>query len=307
MNIAIIGSGVAGLACARRLNDAGLTPVIFDKGRGIGGRVATRRAEDGLQFDHGAQMIQHCTAAFQEVLAQAQSDGFVAEWHDDQSPSAYVGTPGMTGFAKYLGQGLDLHQATEITALTREAGGWSLHADTPLGLFDRVVCTAPAPQTAILTAGALTQSLDAVTYDPGLTLMVALTRTIDAPVTQTNPTDAFAWIARDSAKPGRPMQTCWVVQASADWSAAHLEMSKDEIAALMLALFLDLYNLHASEVAYATAHRWRYALVTKPLGQSFVTSLDGGLYACGDWCLGPRIEHAWQSGTATADDILRSV
>ena len=53
--IAVIGSGIAGLACARRLSDAGYAPILFDKGRGIGGRLATRRTPDGRQFDHGAQ------------------------------------------------------------------------------------------------------------------------------------------------------------------------------------------------------------------------------------------------------------
>jgi len=52
-DIIIIGAGIAGLACARPLADAGLHVIIIDKGRGIGGRVATRRADD-LRFDHGA-------------------------------------------------------------------------------------------------------------------------------------------------------------------------------------------------------------------------------------------------------------
>ena len=52
----IIGSGSAGLACARTLAAAGLGPVVLDKGRGIGGRLATRRV-GAMQFDHGAQYV----------------------------------------------------------------------------------------------------------------------------------------------------------------------------------------------------------------------------------------------------------
>ena len=54
--IAIIGAGIAGLACARNLAQAGVQAVVFDKGRGIGGRVATRRAGN-LRFDHGAPYV----------------------------------------------------------------------------------------------------------------------------------------------------------------------------------------------------------------------------------------------------------
>ena len=53
--VIIIGAGMAGLACARRLADAGVIPVVLDKGRGIGGRAATRRAGE-WQFDHGRNM-----------------------------------------------------------------------------------------------------------------------------------------------------------------------------------------------------------------------------------------------------------
>lgn len=306
MKIAIIGSGMSGLACANRLAQAGMAPTVFDKGRGIGGRMATRRADGGFQFDHGAQIIPCDSAGFQALLDDARASGHVADWNTSDGASHAVGTPGMMALAKSLATDLDLHQTTEITSVTRSAAGWDLTADQSLGTFDRVVCTAPVPQTIKLVGGALTEPLDCVTYAPSLTLMVALNRRIDAPATQTNPTDALAWIAHDSAKPGRSTENCWVAQASADWSATHLELDKDEIATRMLDLFLTHHRLDASDVAFATGHRWRYALVTEPLGQPYVKSHNGTLYAGGDWCLGPRIEHAWQSGTSIADDILRA-
>ena len=306
MKIAIIGSGVSGLACAARLAKAGLTPTVFDKGRGIGGRMATRRAESGFQFDHGAQMIPCQNESFRAVLDAAKAAGHVADWTTGDGGLKPVGTPGMTALAKFLAQGLDLQQGTEIRTVARTSEGWELSADHLLGTFDRVVCTAPVPQAIKLVGHALSDPFDHVSYAPSLTLMVALNHPLDAPDTQSAPNEALAWIAHDSAKPGRQTQNCWVAQAGADWSATHLELTKDEIATLMLDLFLTRHGLGAPDVAYATAHRWRYALVTKPLGQAFVTSADGTLYAGGDWCFGPNIEHAWQSGTAIANDILRA-
>lgn len=306
MTIAIIGSGMSGLACAARLAAAGRGVTLFDKGRGIGGRMATRRAEGGFQFDHGAQVITGESAEFLAMIEAARRVRAVADWQDGQGRTHPVGTPGMTALAKFLAQGLTVHQGTEITSVTRDADGWRLSSDQPLGTFSQVICTVPAPQAMRLLGDALTDTVDKAVYAPSLTLMVALHRRIDAPRTQTNPTNALAWIAHDGSKPGRPSQTCWVAQATPDWSVTHLELSKDEIAARMLDLFLTHHGLDATDVAYATAHRWRYALVKNPLGQPFVTSPDGTLYAGGDWCLGPRIEHAWLSGTAIADDILHS-
>ncbi|MEO0944486.1 MAG: FAD-dependent oxidoreductase, partial [Pseudomonadota bacterium] len=67
-DIVIIGAGMAGIACARSLRAAGVPVRLIDKGRGIGGRVATRRAEvaDALvTFDHGAQYLDQSEAAAQ--------------------------------------------------------------------------------------------------------------------------------------------------------------------------------------------------------------------------------------------------
>jgi predicted NAD/FAD-dependent oxidoreductase len=57
-------------------------------------------------------------------------------------------------------------------------------------------------------------------------------------------------------------------------------------------------------VIHAAAHRWRYARVTAPLGQPFLRDASGSLYLGGDWCIGPRVEAAWTSGAAIADDLL---
>ena len=48
-HIAVIGAGMAGLSCARHLQEAGCRVTVFDKARGPGGRMSTRRG-DGWQI-----------------------------------------------------------------------------------------------------------------------------------------------------------------------------------------------------------------------------------------------------------------
>ena len=60
MRIAIVGAGLAGLSCAQALRAGGADVQLFDKGRGVGGRMATRRVDTPLgpaTFDHGAQFL----------------------------------------------------------------------------------------------------------------------------------------------------------------------------------------------------------------------------------------------------------
>jgi predicted NAD/FAD-dependent oxidoreductase len=149
---------------------------VFDKGRGIGGRLATRREAAGLQFDHGAQYVTARGEGFGSVLRRMQDAGAAAPWANGSGRPHVVGTPGMTALAKHLGRGLDLHLGTEVSGLRREDGAWTLQVGGEPRRFDRVVLTAPAPQAAALLGAdhPLADALAQVRLDPCLTLMAAM-------------------------------------------------------------------------------------------------------------------------------------
>jgi hypothetical protein len=268
--------------------------------------VATRRAGD-LQFDHGAQYVKAHGAVFASVLDTLENAGTLAGWADGTGRTHMVGVPGMSALPKALGVGLDIRQNTQVMHLVPDAGGWLLHlADSTLPAA-KVVITVPAPQVASLLGAdhPLVASLGAVNMAPCLTLMAA----VPGPalfLTRKDPDDPLSWIAQDSAKPGRPQGhgTQWVAQAGTAFSMAHLEDDPATLTAHMLPLLCDRLGAPLAAVTHASTHRWRYARVTQALGQQFLRSDDASLYLGGDWCLGARIEAAWDSGTAIATDLL---
>ena len=306
--VVVIGAGMAGLACARRLADAGLRPLVLDKGRGIGGRLATRRATlpvGAVTFDHGAQYLTVRDPGFVGVIDALAAQGVAAQWKGGDRPR-WVGTPGMSALPRALAHGLEVRQGVEVRAIRRGDTGWTVHTDTEVVSARAVVATVPAPQVAALvgTDHALVPGLAEVRLAPCLTLMAAFAadtpRAFDA---EARDDDPLAWIACDATKPGRPAAAqTWVAQAAPDWSARYLEDDRPAIADRMLPLLAARLGLSAGDVLHAAAHRWRYARVTAPLGQPFLH--DRGLWLGGDWCLGARVEAAWISGTAIANDLL---
>ena len=58
-----------------------------------------------------------------------------------------------------------------------------------------------------------------------------------------------------------------------------------------------------SEILFS--HRWRYAFTESPLGQPCLWDAELSLGVCGDWCLGRRVEDAWQSGADLAVRMLK--
>ncbi len=115
MRIAVIGAGLAGLTAARTLSKAAHEVTVFDKSRGLGGRLATRRTEAG-GIDHGAPWL-NAGGDFADVLSGLAEAGAAAR-HDD----AWVGLPGMSGLVRPLADGLDIRTGGRGLGARRRGG-----------------------------------------------------------------------------------------------------------------------------------------------------------------------------------------
>ena len=133
---------MAGLSCARRLAEAGIQSTILDKGRGLGGRLATRRTDNGLQFDHGAQYVTGRDASFRSLLAEMEEAGCCGRWTVEGKERA-VGAPGMNTMAKHLARGLEIRQRAEVSGLRQTANGWEVSIAGQRMHFARTRCDHP--------------------------------------------------------------------------------------------------------------------------------------------------------------------
>jgi renalase len=306
-SVAIIGAGVAGLACARLLQQAGARVALIDKSRGVGGRMATRRVE-ALQFDHGAQYFTARGPAFSGLLDDLRAQGAADRWFDE----SFVGAPGMSGAPRAMAAGLEIITGRQIDALERVGAHWRVRdAAGPVAAsfgdaFDALALAVPAPQAVPLLKSARLACDGAARalYAPCWALILAFEGRSDTPSRMKPDDPVIAWIARDSDKPGRPQaRETWVVHAAPDWSRDNLERSPEEAGALLLARFRALTGV-AQEPSYMTAHRWRYALVEQSAGLDDLWDAQARVGACGDWRLGPRVECAFDSGQALARAII---
>ena len=315
MTIAIIGAGMAGLACAEALAERGRAVRLFDKGRGPGGRMSTRRVEvDGttLSFDHGAQYATARDPAFVARMERWAAEGHAARW-PEAGPDAWVGTPGMNALVKAMAADHPVRWGTRVERIERPADGWRLIGEgLDEGGFDAVVIAVPAEQVAALArphAPALAERAEASHSQPCWTVMVAFAEPLVGPDIR-RPGAGLAdggplgWAARDSAKPGRSAGAdCWVLQATPAWSTTHLEAERDAIVPALLTALEESGTGPLPEPLTATAHRWRYAkaAATAAPTDPCLWLPDLALGACGDWLSGPRVESAWLSGRALGE------
>ncbi len=320
-SVGIIGAGVAGLTCARLLADCGIRVTLLDKGRRAGGRLATRHT-DGWQFDHGAQFFTARDPAFRAQVDDWRARGLAAPWEarfvtlardgitrPADPAERLVGVPGMQALAADLARDLDVRSDVRIARLGFTDAAWHLYGDdgADAGGFDYVVIAIPAPQAAALVEGT-TLALDAraILMAPCWTLLVGYEHRLATDFDGAFVREAsVAWAARDSSKPGRPARDTWVLQASPEWSMAHLEDSPDAVRDAIVADFAALTRLEAARSwSFAAAHRWRFALATLQRREPFLFDHDLRIGLCGDWCGGARVEGAFLSGRAMARRLL---
>lgn len=309
MRIAIVGAGMAGLACAEKLVAAGREVVLLDKGRAAGGRMSTRRLatpRGEAAFDHGAQYLTARDPAFRARLERWREAGLVARW-PAAGEDAWVGVPGMNAPVRAMAAPLGVRWEARVERLSRGEDGWHLGGEgIEEGPFGAVLVAVPAEQAAELLApcdAGMAARAAATPSDPCWTAMAAFAERLPIEGDVIRDAGPIGWAARNSAKPGRAGPESWVIQAGPAWSRENLERGRDEVAGELAFMLANSCGFAPLSPISLSAHRWRYAR-SGAAGEGRLWDPAARLGACGDWLLGPRVECAWLSGDRLAEAVL---
>lgn len=292
--VAIVGAGMAGAACARTLLDAGCEVTVFDKSRGVGGRMATRRASwsaDGVSaqtshFDHGAPGFEAASPAFRAMLETLQkpnenTSGTATTWRprlrlqhqaaegtqaQSEAQTLWVTQPDMPALCRHLLRGAQIATEHTVTALQAHAHGWQLQVAEAASsaLFDAVIVAIPPPQAAPLIAPhepGWASTIGGHAMSPCWTLMAVTSDPMDPPG------NAPGWdlmrpaqpplslIIRQDAKPGRPR-----LKGHALW-VAHAQAAWSQAHLEGEPDRVKVLLQQALEAAVGSPLRWQHAVV----------------------------------------------
>jgi len=312
-DILIIGAGISGLLCATELQQRGFSVRVLDKGRGLGGRMATRRMAGG-RLDHGAQYFTVRDARLQSYVDQWLAAGVLKEWFrhlpEDTNPEGYpryCGIDGMTDVPKHLAKDLDVRNSQQVTELARDTDVWMARtASGDTFLARHLVITAPLPQalnllemTGLRYANSKTEALRAVRYEKGLSTLAILDgpsgiaapggiKILEAPLT---------WIGDNQQKGISPSVSAITIHADADFAEKYWD-SPDEIRGPLMLAAAEPY-IKANVVEY-NCHRWGFTTPINPWPEMYYQNKGLKLTLAGDAFGGARIEGAALSGIEAA-------
>ena len=327
MKVAIIGAGIAGLTVARQLLKLGADVTIFEKSRGLGGRLSTRRTA-WANLDLGAQYFTARSEAFQQETRRWETANTVAQWqmtpyqaagdHLVASPDEqirYVGVPDMNSISHFLGQDIKVERKLRITGLMRSNQLWTLQGDNGehISGFDWVISTLPAEQAIPLLQGCgeLASRLPSSIHAPCWALGLATRGKVREDIQGIFGDDMISWVSRLSSRPQRQgsedFDDSWMLHFKPQWSAGNEHTSDTELAELGTGWLEKLLQLEL-ETVHHESHYWRYASIdaAKDIGID-ATYVDASqqLAAIGAWCCGGRVEGAYVSAMALIDDCFR--
>jgi predicted NAD/FAD-dependent oxidoreductase len=311
-NIAIIGAGVAGIYLAKELNNLGFKVTIFEKSRGLGGRMSTRRTEF-FNFDHGTQCFTLRTDFAENYFKEFIDSGILKEWlgksitlEQNKKPEKriwfekhLVSCPTMNSLCKAMATNLDIKLQTEILELQKTQNQkWNLLTKDSLLYenYDFVISTAPPMQTYNLfkEKANFSEIIKNIKMHCCFALMIGFKhkpnhKWIAAKVRNS----ILKWISLDSSKPDRNNKnSCYVVHSKDEWANENKNLDINVVKKQMLEEFEKLTSISTSNADYIDIHRWLYALVSYTDKQNFFLDTNNKLAACGDWCITSRIEDA---------------
>ena len=310
--ILILGAGIAGLSAATDLQRAGRRVLVLDKGRSVGGRMATRRMGEAV-FDHGAQFMTARSARFQATLGGMAENGAVMEWSRGFAEQAdghprWRGSPDMTALPKLLAKDVEVRLEKQIASLSVTGSGWLARTqDGDTFKAGALLLTPPVPQSlALLDVGEfeltkpMRTRLEAIEYERCLVVLAVLDgpSQIPPPGGRHFTEGPIAWLADNQLK-GISPRPAVTIHANHAFSVEHWEGDRQEGGRELLRAAAPWLGAVVMEFQ---VHAWRYS---KPLRVEDSTCLLANeappLIFAGDAFAGSKVEGAALSGWGAAD------
>lgn len=337
--IAVVGAGVAGSGVAYALEDASASVTVFERTDRIGGRAATHSAHS-YPYDPGANYITSDDPTVTNLITETLNtegliditepvwtfteDGTIAPGEDNDAHKwSYENGIAELPQRLFAESDATVVRNTPVRELDRDDGEWTLAGTEPLGTYESVVLTPPAPQTAALLSTVdqeagqeLHTTVEEINYRSIYTVVAGYPFELDVPyyaLVNTDRSHDIGWLSREECKAGRVPagESLLVIQMAPGWSARQIDEQPDKTTIVRevtdkTATLLDDERLR--DPGWTETAAWSHALPARDTGEippeTRRSAESDGLFLAGDWVTGEgRIHRALQSGLQTGARI----
>jgi len=322
----VVGAGISGIACATAMAEAGVIPLVVDRGRAVGGRMASRTlrdtgtAFDGRVVDIGASYFTVSTPQFRTVVDDWSARDLARPWTDTFHVADSEGVQAVrTGPMRYAANGglrsLIVDAASKLPDVWSSIDVTSVTADDTSLIVDGerrsavALCMPNAQAHRLISSPLMTPGLEAsltgITYEP----VIAVTAVFEEQCWEdfdgmfVNDDPVLTWIANDGARRGDDAPVL-VAHVNPVLAARHLD-DPASVLPLVIATLGRVLSLTA-QPSWVDAHRWTFAKPMAAHQEPFHLEETRLLGLAGDaWADGPKVETAWLSGHLLGAELAR--
>jgi len=318
-DVVVVGAGISGIACARRLREAGVSVRVVERSHRLGGRMAVRTEHLGGKphaVDIGASYFtvqdprfEAVVTAWQELrLARPWTDSFLLATPDGRigtttSPVRWASSKGLRSLVEQLAEGLDVvlrHEVREVRV--GDDGRPAVDGEQVRG----VALAMPDPQAAALLPQTLARDLGVASgsWNPALCVWAAWRQPwwprFDGVFVDGS--RVLAWVADDGRRRGDGAPVL-VAHTTAEFAESRL----DDVASGVEPVLRELPAVTGAgampDPDWVRVHRWSLASPRQTHGEPFGLG-DAMVGVCGDaWGPRSRVEQAWLSGHLLAGEL----
>ena len=311
--LAIAGSGLSAIFAALTIKSQKNTNVVlFDKARGLGGRLATRRAENG-KFDHGAQYFDISTLLDQPQIQTLLDEKIISS---NNGSDKFFSPGGMTNIAKFLLKEFDVKKEHKLLSISYNNGEYNLNfEDSPTINCDDIILSCPMPQTIEILKNSQIKyndsymdDLSKLEYDPCIVIMVKSKNKIseyNKELGSIYKNQDISWVGDNTLKKVSSEENFYTVQCSPEFSHKYFDQEYDKTNKLLekelISIFGDGYDILSN-------HKWRYSVPKNYYAnsESLVIRNSNFIGLCGDIFTNGKFDGAVRSGISIANKYIKN-
>ncbi|MBL1214606.1 MAG: NAD(P)-binding protein [Ignavibacteriae bacterium] len=316
----IVGAGITGITAGNYLQQKGLSVLLLDKGKGIGGRMATRRINfenQKIVFDYGAKYLEGTSEKFDELLSLLYKNQIISKWNEvenvDETPK-FIGRKSMREVAIFLSKELNILNSTKVIELRRINNFWqSIDELGNVYKSKTMLLTLPVPQAIDLLDNSkidldktLQNNLQEIKYERSIVgLFIA-----DGSISLAGKGGIYldegpvSFITDNNSKGINKFKTAVTVEMSNSFSVDNWNKSNSELRKMILELSRKWIT---SKILDYQIHKWKFSKPLFSSGKSFeVIDKQNGLLVAGDAFRGNNIDSAYLSGLSAAEHIYNN-
>ena len=316
----VIGSGISGATIANLLSKK-FQVILFDKGRGPGGRASFKRIKGQIGFDHGTQYFSPKTIEFKKFVNRLIKIKVLKKWSgnhiflnskkkENKKHIKIIGKKGNNDICKFLLKKVKCFYQSEVKKIYYKNKLWFLlFTDGKIRTYKGVILTCPFPQLKKLSEKFINNTFikRKLKMDANITVMISIKKNKKSPSSFLFDDPVLGWAGNENTKKRfKSKYDLWTLQSTFKWANKNIDKNKKNLkknSKILIDKFFKLTKIKKTKVIYSINHGWKYSSNSKPLKIRSYWDPNKKLGVCADWFIGPRLESGWIS----AHDLFKKI